>query len=100
VSEHFQVGLVAYFYQQLTADTGSGATLGSSKSRVAGIGPQVGYIFPISDKLQGYVNLKGYKEFAASNRPEGWNLWFTVAISPAPPEPAKEQALLFPSGHP
>jgi len=26
------------------------------------------------------VNLKGYSEFAAQNRPEGRNAWLTVAI--------------------
>jgi hypothetical protein len=45
----------------------------------------------VSEKTQGYANLKTYKEFAAENRPEGWNVWFTVAFSPAPPErPASE----------
>ena len=33
--------------------------------------------------MQGYVNLKGYKEFAAENRPEGWNVWLSFAVSPA-----------------
>jgi hypothetical protein len=46
-----------------------------------------GHIFPLGDK-QGYLNLKGYREFAAQNRPEGWNLWLTFAISNAAPEPA------------
>jgi hypothetical protein len=32
---------------------------------------------------QGYINLKGYKEFAAENRPNGWNVWLTFVISPA-----------------
>ncbi len=32
---------------------------------------------------QGYLNLKGYKEFAAENRPDGWNVWLTFVISPA-----------------
>jgi hypothetical protein len=26
------------------------------------------------------VNLKGYYEFDAKNRPEGWNTWLTPAI--------------------
>ena len=39
----------------------------------AGIGPQFGYFFP-AGRMQGYVNLKGYYEFAAENRPEGWNV--------------------------
>jgi hypothetical protein len=33
--------------------------------------------------MQGYLNLKGYKEFGAEHRPEGWNVWLTLAISPA-----------------
>ena len=39
--------------------------------------------------MQGYLNLKGYCEFAAENRPEGWNAWVTFAISPAEPGEAK-----------
>jgi hypothetical protein len=85
LSQHLHVGLVGYLYQQVGGDSGAGATLGNFKSRVAGIGPQVGVLFPIFG-MQGYVNLKGYKEFAAENRPEGWNLWLALAISPAPPK--------------
>ena len=33
--------------------------------------------------MQGHLNLKGYYEFGAQNRPEGWNAWVTFAISPA-----------------
>jgi hypothetical protein len=58
--------LVGYAYQQLTADSGAGATLGDFKSRVFAIGPQIGYLFPVGD-MQGYLNLKGYKEFGAQN---------------------------------
>ena len=53
---------------------------------IVGIGPQVGFIFPVGD-MQGYLNIKGYKEFAAENRPEGWNTWITFAISPAAAAP-------------
>jgi len=57
---------------------------------VAAIGPQVGYIFPVGG-MQGYLNLKGYYEFAAEHRPEGFNVWLTFAISPAaaPPPPSR-----------
>lgn len=85
LSEQWQVGAVGYLYQQLTADSGSGDRVGAFESRVAGIGPQVGYFFP-AGKLQGYVNLKGYYEFAAENRPEGWNVWLSVAFSPPAPK--------------
>jgi len=33
--------------------------------------------------FQGYLNLKGYKEFDAAHRADGWNVWLTFAISPA-----------------
>lgn len=83
-SKTMHIGVVGYYFQQLTADSGQPAALGDYKSRVAGIGPQIGFIFPAGD-MQGYLNLKAYKEFAAENRPEGWNAWLTLAFSPAPP---------------
>jgi hypothetical protein len=78
-SEQLHVGLVGYFYQQLTGDSGSGAVLGDFKSRVYAVGPQVGYFFPVGAR-KWYVNLKGYYEFDAQNRPEGWNVWLTLSI--------------------
>lgn len=93
LNKQVHVGLVGYFYQQLTGDSGAGATLGDFKSRVAGIGPQIGFLFPVGD-MQGYLNVKGYKEFAAENRPEGWNFWLSFALSPRAPEPAAPPALI------
>ena len=79
LSEQLHVGLVGYFYDQITGDSGAGATLGDFKSRVNGIGPQLGYIFNMGDQ-QAYLNLKGYWEFNAKNRPEGWNTWVTFSV--------------------
>jgi hypothetical protein len=87
LSRQLHVGVVGYVYNQLTGDSGTAAVLGDFKSRVAGIGPQIGYIFPVGT-MQGYLNLKGYWEFAAQNRPEGQNVWLTFAISPAAPPPS------------
>jgi hypothetical protein len=92
LTKQLQVGLVGYFYDQLSCDSGSGDRVGCFESRVAGIGPQIGYIIPLSKEYQGYINLKGYKEFAAANRPDGWNTWLTFAITPAAqsePSPAR-----------
>jgi hypothetical protein len=88
VTKQFLIGAVGYFYDQISADSGQAAFLGSNESRVIGVGPQIGYIFPINNQTQGYLNLKGYTEFDASRRPDGWNVWVTFAISPAPPSPA------------
>jgi hypothetical protein len=87
VSKQVHVGLVGYFYNQITDDSGALPILGGFRSRVIAIGPQVGYIFPLGT-MQGYLNLKGYYEFDAAHRPEGWNTWLTFAISPAAPTPA------------
>ena len=53
LSKQLFVGAVGYFYQQLTADMGQAPILGEFKSRVIGIGPQLGYLFPVAD-MQGY----------------------------------------------
>ncbi|HYC18139.1 MAG TPA: transporter [Pseudolabrys sp.] len=92
LTKQWQVGLVGYWYQQLSCDSGSGDRVGCFESRVAGIGPQIGYVFPISREWQGYLNLKGYGEFAAQNRPDGWNAWLTFAITPAAPGEAPPSA--------
>jgi hypothetical protein len=87
LTKQWQVGLVGYVYQEVGCDSGSGDRVGCFQSRVLGVGPQVGYIFPIGDKLQGYLNLKGYGEFDAANRPSGWNVWLTFNLAPAAPTP-------------
>ena len=84
LSEQVFVGFVGYAYQQITDDSGQNPALGGFRSRVLGIGPQLGYIFPVGD-MQGFLGLKAYGEFDAANRPSGWNTWLTFAISPAAP---------------
>jgi hypothetical protein len=61
------------------------ATTGAFKTRVASIGPQIGYLFPVAH-MHGYINLKGYQEFASENRPSGWIAWLTLSIAPKTPE--------------
>src|SRR5262249_19888901 len=82
LSDKFHLGAVGYVYNQLTADSGPGARLGEFKSRVAGIGPQIGFFFPIADR-EGYLNLRGYYEFNASNRLGGWTAYVTFSVEAA-----------------
>jgi hypothetical protein len=84
LSKQLFVGAVGYLYDQVSGDSGSGDRVGSFESRVVGVGPQIGYLFPLGD-LQGYLNLKGYGEFDAHDRASGFNVWLTFAISPAAP---------------
>ena len=46
LSASLQIGAVGYVYDQITGDSGSGANLGPFESRVIGVGPPIGYIFP------------------------------------------------------
>jgi hypothetical protein len=39
--------------------------------------------------MLGYLNIKGYKEFNAQNRPAGWNVWVTLSLSPSEPAAPK-----------
>jgi hypothetical protein len=82
ITKQVQLGLVGYAYKDIGCDNGSGDRVGCFQSQVVGVGPQVGYVFPIGG-MQGYLNLKAYGEFAGSDRPTGWNAWLTFAISPA-----------------
>lgn len=83
LSESWEVGLAGYVYYQLTDDSGSGAVLGPFKSRVAAIGPEIGYAFKIGGH-PAYANLRGYWEFWAQNRLEGTAVFATVAIPLGP----------------
>src|SRR5262245_42582236 len=93
LTKQWQVGLVGYLYQELGCDSGSGDRVGCFRSRVVGVGPQLGYIFPVGDKLQGYLNLKAYGEFANENRPAGWNVWLTFNLSPAATPPTSTRPM-------
>src|SRR5262245_24603126 len=88
LTKQFQAGLVGYVYQEVGCDSGSGDRVGCFQSRVVGVGPQLGFIIPLTTATQGYLNIKGYKEFAAQNRPDGWNTWVTFVISPAEQTPS------------
>jgi hypothetical protein len=88
LSANWELGVVGYVYYQLTNDSyptdgivGSlrQQVLGGFKSRVASVGPEVGYVFKMG-KQTGYLNLRGYWEFWAQNRPEGYALFATINL--------------------
>ena len=79
LSQQWQVGIAGYVYYQLTADSGSGDRVGAFKSRVASVGPQIGYVFNMSAG-QAYINLRTYKEFWAQNRVQGYATVATISI--------------------
>lgn len=94
LSNHLDVGVVGYFYYQLTGDTGSGAKLGSFRSAVASVGAQGIWVFSLAG-VQGSFNLRGYWEFWAQNRLKGVTAFGTLVIPlfgwPKPPAAAGSQ---------
>ena len=79
LTEHWQAGVVGYAYYQLTADGGSGDRVGAFKSRVASVGPELGYLYKING-APAYINLRGYKEFWAEHRVQGYALFATISF--------------------
>ena len=80
LNEALYVGAVGYFYDQLGPDSGPGARLGAFQSKVTAVGPQIGCAIDLG-VVHVDLNLRGYREFDAQNRPEGWNLWLTLSLS-------------------
>ncbi len=81
LTKQLQVGLVSMSIDQLSPDSGCAPIICPFESRVVGIGPQIGFLFPAGE-MQGYLNLKGYREFDNANRPDGYNVWLTLVLSP------------------
>jgi len=79
LSADWSLGVAGYVDYQLTGDTGSGAVLGPFESRVAAVGPEIGYQFGVG-KQQWQTSLRAYWEFWAENRYRGRAMFATVNI--------------------
>jgi hypothetical protein len=78
-SKQFSAGLVGYHYQQVTGDSGAGATLGPFKGRVTALGPSLNYDTKICS-IPVSTSLRWYHEFDAKNRLEGDAVYFQTTI--------------------
>jgi hypothetical protein len=77
---HFSLGVVGYWNEQLTADHGGPALLGDFKGRVFGIGPEIAYQFTQSKEHPVTLDLRWYHEFDAKNRVEGDGVFLTISV--------------------
>ena len=71
------IGAEAWYFDQVTCDSGAGATLGCFKGRTAGIGPVLGYIQPIGEQRM-IFELKWLPELETRNRLNGDYIWFKM----------------------
>ncbi len=70
LSKEFTVGLVGFYYEQVSGDSGAGAALGEFQGRTAGIGATMGYTFHVG-KAPISLNLRYYHELDVENRLSG-----------------------------
>lgn len=93
-TKDFSVGALFAHYQQLTGDSGAGASLGPYKGRVTAVGGTVAYSFKVAS-VPVTARLKVLREVSVENRPQGTialvSVAFPLGVTPPaapPPEPA------------
>jgi hypothetical protein len=72
-------GVSGFYYEQVTGDSGSGATFGDFKAKTVGAGPAISYI----GKAAGHdliAELKWLHEFETRNRLEGDTIFLKVVV--------------------
>ncbi|HKI69439.1 MAG TPA: transporter, partial [Verrucomicrobiae bacterium] len=73
------VGAEGFVYEQITGDSGSGATLGSFEGHVYGVGPVVSYIHKIG-KVDFAGEVKWLPEVDAEKRLKGNFVWVKLGV--------------------
>lgn len=79
LTKQFSVGLVGYYYDQITGDSGAGARLGPFEGRAIALGGTVAYNFDLAGTPLS-TRVKIYREFDVVNRLEGTAGYVTVAL--------------------
>jgi len=73
------VGANAFYYQQITGDSGSGATLGGFEGRNAGVGPVVSYVHKLGG-VDFAAEVKWLPELDVEKRMKGDYVWVKVGL--------------------
>ncbi|GJD53874.1 hypothetical protein OPKNFCMD_6653 [Methylobacterium crusticola] len=91
LTKELSLGVVGYYYNQLTADSGSGDRIGPFKGRVTAVGGQIGYSFKLGE-IPVSTNVRVFREFDATNRFRGTATYLTISapLWVAPPKPVAE----------
>lgn len=74
------VGANGFYYQQITGDSGSGATLGDFKGMTAGVGPVVNYVRKIGGH-DFFIEAKWLPELAVEKRTSGDFVWVKAGFA-------------------
>ena len=73
------IGANAFYYQQITGDSGSGAVLGDFEGRTVGVGPVLSYIMKVG-KTDVSAEVKWLPELDVEHRLKGDYVWFKLAM--------------------
>lgn len=91
LTKELSIGFLAGHFEQISGDSGSGATLGPHKGRVTAVGGAIGYSFDVAGTAVS-TQIKVLREVSVENRPQGTIALFTVAFplggQAAPAQPA------------
>ena len=71
------LGAEAFYFSQMTGDSGAGAVLGNFKGRTSGLGPVLGYIQPLGKQAMMF-ELKWLPELDTQNRLKGDYVWLKM----------------------
>jgi hypothetical protein len=74
------LGANAFYYQQITGDSGDGATLGDFKGRTVGVGPALSLITKLGNTNLA-AEIKWLPELDVEHRIEGDFIWFKVGLA-------------------
>ena len=77
-SGYMTAGAEGFYFDQVTADSGSGAALGDFKGMTSGLGPVLGYIRPLGTQSVAF-ELKWLAELDTKKRLEGDYIWLRMA---------------------
>jgi len=73
------LGANAFYYQQISGDSGSGAVLGDFEGRTVGVGPVLSYVTKAGN-TDVIAEVKWLPELDTKRRLEGDYVWFKVAL--------------------
>jgi len=73
------IGANAFYYQQITGDSGSGAILGDFEGRTVGVGPVLSYVTKVG-KTDLIAEVKWLPELDVEHRLKGDYVWFKLAM--------------------
>ena len=89
-SKSFALGLTGYHYQQVTGDSGTGASLGDFKGRTTALGPNINYNFQFRD-IPVSTSLRWLHEYDVKSRLEGDAVFFSATVPLGGARPARPQ---------